>query len=828
MIINQPNNVRNETVGGKALGLLNLQARGHRVPDFLVLPASAFLAYLAQRSGRTVLSDSQKSEVLTYLVEWNWPQNGVAVRSSVADEDGADHAFPGMMDSFLNVKDEEHLWQAVEDVVNSAWSERALAYRQEKQIEKEAVPAVIIQRQVDAQISGVAFTVNPTYPSEMAIHTVVGLGVGLVNGELEPTETYLDRTRGEIAHQQVRVNTECYAFAPESGIKRVTCSSDGQLSPSLLAELYQTARRVEEQLGAPQDIEFCVANEQLYLLQVRPITVPIPPVVVYDNSNIQESYCGVTTPLTFSFAQRAYATVYRQTMRVLGLPEATIAAHHETVNNLLGRVKGRIYYNINHWYRGLLLLPSFRQNKADMERMMGLSEPVDFVENQSKPLAQKARMLPRLLTTLARLRYRFARLEQDFDRFRKHFAQRLEVLYALPLSDLSPEELWQQKKQLDDQLLNSWTTPIINDFYVMMKNGAALRSLKKTEEQSPEAALQRHLSGDLEIDSLKPTLELMRLAKRAKQDPTLCAMLSATPAADCHEQVTEQFPRFLAEVQQYIHRYGDRTVGELKLETVTMRVDPTVFYQYLRNYLSTEVVFPTKPSAAGGGATAAGTYPKVRRPLAQLRQGIQRREAMRLERTRLFGMYRTLFIEMGERLASAGQLSHPRDIFYLEEHEIETLVGSLAGFDKAVIAARQQQAQRWEEEVVPSRVVVPSRPLARSAPPVSQDRLRGEPCVAGHVRGEAIVISRPDDNLAVQDKIICALRTDPGWAALFPVCRAVLIEKGSSLSHSVILLRELGIPTIINIPGLTRSVASGTEIELDGSTGTIALRYPEN
>ncbi len=94
------------------------------------------------------------------------------------------------------------------------------------------------------------------------------------------------------------------------------------------------------------------------------------------------------------------------------------------------------------------------------------------------------------------------------------------------------------------------------------------------------------------------------------------------------------------------------------------------------------------------------------------------------------------------------------------------------------------------------------------------------------MRGEAIVIRRPDDDLAVKGKIICALRTDPGWAALFPVCRAVLVEKGSSLSHSVILLRELGIPTIINIPGLTQSVTSGTKIELDAGTGEI-VKQPE-
>ena len=818
MIISQLSDVRNETVGGKARGLLTLRARGFRVPDFFVLPASAFAAYLSQRPEGNVLSDSQKSEVLTRLATWNWQQGGVAVRSSVGDEDGEAHAFPGMMDTFLNVKDEAHLWRAVADVVDSAWSERALAYRREKQIEGEAIPAVVIQRQMDARISGVMFTVNPVYPNEMAIHTVAGLGVGLVNGELEPTETYLDRTSGETVYQQLRITNQRYAPAPGSGIALIEDEGDAQLSPTLLAELYRTALRVEQQAGAPQDIEFCVANEQLYLLQARPITVPIPPQIVYDNSNIQESYCGVTTPLTFSFAQRAYATVYRQTMRVLGLPETTIAAHHETVSNLLGWVKGRIYYNINNWYRGLQLLPSFRQNKADMERMIGLQEPVSFVEDQSKSLVQRVRMLPRLLVTLARLRYRFSRLTPDFNKFRAHFERHFDAFYALPLADMRPEELWQQKEQLDTQLLNNWTTPIINDFFVMMQNGAALRTLKRAGEPSAEEALQRYLSGDLEIDSLKPTLELMRLAKLAKQDNELSTLLRTTPAADCPARVATQFPGFLTEVQHYIHRYGDRTVGELKLETITMRAEPIVFYQYLRNYLFTDVAFPTTSSAS-----ATKTQPKIRQRITRLKQGIQRREAMRLERTRLFGMYRTLFTEIGKRLVHAGQLSHPRDVFYLEEGEIESLVASSAGFDQTVVTDRQQQAQRWEAEVVPSRVVVPGRPVAQSAPPVGQDSLRGEPGVPGRVRGEAIVISRPDDNLAVRNKIICALRTDPGWAALFPVCRAVLIEKGSALSHSVILLRELGIPTIINVPDLTQRVTSGTEIELDGSTGMITL-----
>jgi len=106
------------------------------------------------------------------------------------------------------------------------------------------------------------------------------------------------------------------------------------------------------------------------------------------------------------------ATVYEQTMRLMGIPEKVIAAHQDMLQNLLGLVKGRIYYNINNWYRGLLLLPSFKQNKADMERMMGLQDPVDFVETRSYKFIEKVSKLPGLLQTYARLlpyhfKYRF-------------------------------------------------------------------------------------------------------------------------------------------------------------------------------------------------------------------------------------------------------------------------------------------------------------------------------------------------------------------------------------------------------------------------------------
>src|SRR4030095_1464748 len=190
------------------------------------------------------------------------------------------------------------------------------------------------------------------------------------------------------------------------------------LGASTLADLAQLGDAIESAEGAPRDIEWTIAGGEIWFLQARPITSlkpavdketdhgqlatnnakgesrPSEPAIVWDNSNIQESYCGVTTPLTFSFAQRAYASVYEQTMRAVGIRESIIAQHRPMLHNLLGLISGRVYYNLNNWYRGLLLLPAFRRNKEDMERMMGVDEPVDFITDEALDTAARLRRIP--------------------------------------------------------------------------------------------------------------------------------------------------------------------------------------------------------------------------------------------------------------------------------------------------------------------------------------------------------------------------------------------------------------------------------------------------
>jgi pyruvate,water dikinase len=856
------------TVGGKAAGLQRLLAAGARVPDFVVIPAEEFDALLAgpgadgsdaaERLRQYQLPAPLLAQLTDTLRRWGFPQQPVVVRSSIADEDGQHAAFAGLMDSFLNLTTPAAVADAVARCAASAYSDRAQAYRRQKKLPAAARPAVIVQRQIQPLASGVMFTTFPEYPQELAVHAVWGFGEGLVGGTLQPDEFYLLKASGQLHRQSLARKDQQLLADPAGGLGLQPVAAEQQelpcLGPGPLAELFARGQRLEQAFGGPQDVEFVLAPDGLWLVQARPITQPIPEVIVYDNSNIQESYCGVTTPLTFSFARRAYATVYRQTMHALGLPAAQIAAQEPVVTNLLGLVQGRVYYNINNWYRGLQLLPAFRQNKDDMERMMGLEEPVDFVQTREKSWGAKLRLLPQLLLNLSRLLTAFARLGGAVRRFHARFAEHYQRFYARPLRELSPAELLAAKARLDQELLGQWSTPIVNDFFVMMTNGRALRQLRQLGAPEPEELLRRYLASDQDLASTQPTRRLLALAEQVRPQPDLRELIVALPA-DLPAQVTARYPAFAREVEAFIGQFGDRTVGELKLETPTMRTRPLIFYQYLRNYLlgPPPAAFGSADHTVLRGAEAEiaallrGKAPWRRRQLQgrlrQLQRAIAHRESLRLERTRLFGMYRALYLALGERLAAARLLPEARAVFYLTEDEIEAAAADLGPAEMAasgtataeagpgdtgagrwlgLVAERQQEFARYARQHVPSRVTVPAPPL-ETTEAADTGALRGTGCYPGQVSGDIIVVTGPEDDLNVGGKIVCALRTDPGWAALFPVCRGVIIEKGSSLSHSVILLRELGIPTIINVPGLTRRLSSGQQVRMDGGTGEIEL-----
>ncbi|HWC16800.1 MAG TPA: DUF3419 family protein [Terriglobales bacterium] len=213
------------------------------------------------------------------------------------------------------------------------------------------------------------------------------------------------------------------------------------------------------------------------------------------------------------------------------------------------------------------------------------------------------------------------------------------------------------------------------------------------------------------------------------------------------------------------------------------------------------------------------------------RNRVRDRENLRFERTRLFGRVRMIIVELGHRLHDLGILESPADVFFLEIDEVLGFVegnGSCCDL-KGLSRLRKAEHERWLESSPPAdrfetRGVVYAKGNS-FRPDANPDRARGEQrigvgCSPGKVRG-TVKIVRSTAQPPLAGSILVAERADPSWILLFPLAAGVILERGSVLSHVSIVGREMRIPIVASLPGLTSWLSDGDVIEMDGATGAV-------
>ena len=218
-------------------------------------------------------------------------------------------------------------------------------------------------------------------------------------------------------------------------------------------------------------------------------------------------------------------------------------------------------------------------------------------------------------------------------------------------------------------------------------------------------------------------------------------------------------------------------------------------------------------------------------PLARWPRPDRDRENLRLERTRLFGRVRRIFLEIGKRLHAFGRLDEPRDVFYLEIGEVLAFADGRATTAnlRGLVAVRKEEFAAYRAGEPPAdrfetlgAVYVGQSFRAAHAPtqPAGDER-RGLGCSPGIVRAQVRVVRDPTTVDPGHGLILVAEHTDPGWIMIFPSATGVLVERGSLLSHAAIVARELGIPAVVSLPGVTSWLRDGDWVEMDGSAGTV-------
>ena len=834
-------------VGGKARALAAAAVAGFKIPRWIVIPPRAIEHFLpaslvselshadnpqkAQAVFSTLSSQTFRTELVAIINEKFPDSTRFAVRSSAIDEDGHEQSFAGQLESFLEVLLSD-VPQRIADVWASGFSERVYFYRQQHQLTMPPpVPAVIVQEMVPAEAAGVAFSVDPiSGRSGTAIVAAVrGLGEKLVSGEITG-----DHFEVNLAGKVI------YRSHPDQPA----------ISDEHATEIAELARRAARAFGAPQDIEWAVARGQTFLLQSRPITTlrdkvdPDGVFQLWDNSNIAESYAGVTTPLTFSFARHVYEEVYRQFVKILRVPQARIERERDIFGRMLGLIQGRVYYNLLSWYRVLGMLPGFSINRRFMEQMMGVKQslPDEIVQAISGDnVTSKWRDGLDLAFTLFGLIKNQLCLGLTMQRFYRRLNRVLQPP-AMPLEQQRADELSSHFRYLQRELLVRWDAPLINDFFAMIFYGL-LRMLVTKWCNDQGGSLQNNLlAGQGNIISQEPARRLVKMAELANAHPDLITILE-TGTWHQIEQSLAGYPELNQQMHRYLEEFGDRCLEELKLETITLGDDPTTLARSVGRLARQHAwakdrnsLLSARDSMLAAEKDALAKLDPIRRlifkwVLEQARARVRDRENLRFERTRVFGRVRRIFVELGRRFHALGLIEQDRDIFYLTYDEALAFVEGTAvtislrelvrvrkkEFDEYQKASPSDRFETRGMVYVGNTFQSPAEPL-----PTGSD-LRGTGCCPGIVRGRVRVILDPRNATLEPGEILVARRTDPGWITLFPAAAGLLVEFGSLLSHSAIVAREMGIPAIVAIDNLTRRLKTGELVEMDGSRGVVHL-----
>jgi rifampicin phosphotransferase len=836
-------------LGGKGYGLARLQAEGFAVPEWFALSPEAFEVSLNDRQRRAleggdgreiraalqevIISPGVLTELNAALRRLSDNSARYAVRSSAAEEDSVSRSFAGQLESYLSVSPDAVAEKAAA-VWRSGFSERVLAYRsgEQKGSALNAAPAVVVQRMINAQCAGVAFSADPVSGRRgvVVVSAVFGLGAALVSGESDADVYEVDRN-GNIVRTVVAARTRV-------------------LSDEQAREIAALARQISRRMGREQDIEWAIENGKIYVLQTRPITtlrdLPDPDAVrsIWDNSNITESYSGITTPLTFSFALAAYEGVYRELCRILQVPEKKIAAHEQILRHMLGLIGGRVYYNLLNWYRLLALLPGFTANRRFMEQMMGVKEPLpdDIVKTLSvASVRERLRDGWRLGRMLGALVWNCLTLRRTTDQFYARLNRALADPVP-PLADIRIDELAACYHNFLGQILTRWDAPLLNDLFTMVFHGL-LRQLCQRWLQAGDELSNELVRAQGGMISLEPATRLREMAQLAARNPQVVEVLRRGQPAESLRRI-RQIPELAQKYDEYLSKFGERCLEELKLESTTLHDDPALLLRSIGELAHGISAKRASPAESGRDASPEQRVSEAlrRHPVRRLlfawtlrnaRVGIRMRENLRFERTRVFGRVRRIFVEIGNRLSVLEVLENPRDIFYLQVEEVLAFIHGTAATTnlKELVALRKREFEDMRRQPAPPDRFETHEPVyqgnqiqsRKDAPKPSADgeERRGLGSCPGLVRGRVCVLKAAPATPPPAGSILVAERTDPGWVMLFAAAAGLIVEHGSLLSHSAIVSREIGIPSVVSVPGVSEWLRDGDLVEIDGGKGIV-------
>jgi len=766
--------------GHKAAALAELRRRGHNVPDGFVIPVG--------------MPCDREALVAPLAALGSGPY---AVRSSGVAEDLTHASFAGQYESVIGVHSLDDVITAAGRVLASGRTARATAYRAEHGTAEGAL-AVLVQRQVAADAAGVMFTKNPvTGDDEIVLEAVRGLGDKLADG-------------GDAAERWIQRGTVLEAPRAPS-----------VLDPRVAKRLAELGARIERERDEPQDIEWAIDGDEVFVLQARPITqlprrpsIEIPPGRWTKDTG---HFTGPVTPAAATILLPAYEKVLEAALADFGVPMKTI--HQRSFG-------GEVYT---------------QDIDLDGKHHPGAPPPWWL-------LGLLVRVLPSLRRRMRAAEAAMAKLDEYPRRWdsewRAACAARIDAARAVDLAALSDAELERHFDELCDGVLVSHLTI---HFQLTVPNIVGIYELKTCTEEllGWDIAKTMNLLAGLSTTTIAATRELEHVAREVDGD-VIDKGLDAVLASSAGEAM-----------RRWLARWGLRTVDVdpgtpmlVEREQVVRSLLREARKQKLQN-ADQERVERRDALAHAHRALSGADRARFDAALAYAERVYENRDDNVVYTEHLpTGLIRRASLEIGRRLVARGILRDATDVGYLERHEMASaLAGTLSGARPSDRIDRRRAEEAW--------VRAHPGPLIHGPAPVADPDLRGLPVACkrlmkaamwgmheelgagaatqtedGVLRGIAVSPGRYTGPVRVirSEAELCQLRagevlvcptTHSSWTVVFSQVGALVADGGSILSHPSIIAREHGIPAVMGTGSATATLRTGDVVTVDGNTGRI-------
>lgn len=753
-------------------------------------------------------------------------QVACAVRSSATAEDLPTASFAGQQDTYLNVVGPAAILQHVSRCWASLFTERAVTYRLRNGLDDRKVHmAVVVQQMVFPQAAGVLFTADPITGNRKvaSVEASFGLGEALVSG-LVNADVYKVRD-GEIVAKDVATKQLAIHASPAGGTQKQAIEPERQKRPALtdaqVVRLAQLGRRIEAHFGCPQDIEWCLVDDDFHIVQSRPITTLFPTPAVGDREN------------------HVYVSVGHQQMMTDAMKPLGISVWQLTAGRPMYEAGGRLFVDVTQG----LASPASR---AGLLEVLGKSDPLirdaletilergDFIQllpddgSGEVPAGGAPAVIetdPAIVAELvARSEASIAALKRDIG-----------TKSGLALLDFILADIEELKRNLFDP----------QSHQVIM---AAMEAAWWLNEQL-EAWLDEKSAADTLTQSVPDNvtsemgLALLDVADVIRPHPEVVAFL---------EHVEDE--GFLAElaelaggreskdaIRAYLDKYGMRCVGEIDITRPRWSERPTMLVPVILSNIKNFEPGAAKRRFEQGRQEAWKKEQEVLERLRALPDGDQKaKEAKRMiDRVRTFigyreypkysmvsryFVYKQALLGEAERLVQAHVLREKEDIFYLTFQELRDVVRTNEVDDQLI--RQRKNAFRSYRALTPPRVLTSDGEVIAGAyrrDDFPAGALGGLPVSAGTIEGRArVILDMAEADLEAGDILVTAY-TDPSWTPVFVTIKGLVTEVGGLMTHGAVIAREYGLPAVVGVEHATRLIRDGQRIRVHGTDGYVEI-----